>query len=102
MAFNVTPASGAGPYTLELDLANKTLIDGINYELEAFFSTGTGECPVVGTSPGENIRDALLSVGSYVRTMDVTQGDCLVYTVKVVSLKDSVILSQQTVSIDNT
>lgn len=101
MAFSVTPTSGAGPYILSLDLANKVLIDGVFYGLVVSFAEESGVCPSSGFMTTTTVRNALLSSGTYTRTGDIEPGICGVYKVDVVDLSTSVIISTASVSIDN-
>ena len=101
MALTVTPTSGAAPYTLEIDLAHKNRIDGVEYELVARQQLGTGMCNVPTNTPNEVIRNALLTDGVYVRTNGVGNNQCLVFKVDIVYLPTDEIISTQSVTVDN-
>lgn len=101
MGLNITPTSGDAPYTLSIDLLNPSLIDGVNYDLLARFSSSTGNCPVPAAAPSQVVRDALLSQGYYIRTIVVVPGDCGVYKIDIIDLDTSTTISTQSVSIDN-
>lgn len=101
MALNVTPTSGAEPYTLTIDLENKLSIDGITYDMAVRFSSTPGTCPVPAGSPSQVVRAALLNQGYYVRDITVPVGSCGVYKVDIIDLATSDIISTESVSIDN-
>lgn len=101
MALQVTPTSGAGPYTLTLDLAHKSLVEGVRYKIEARLGTNVGACVVPGGENNSSLAAQLLNIGSYTRNTDVPVGSCASYKIDIVDMKTSEIISTQSVSIDN-
>lgn len=101
MALSITPTSGAGPYTMTIDLVNKSLIDDVQYALEARLQDSVGSCVVPGGPDVPVVSSALLNNGFYVRTPTVQAGNCVTYKVDIVDLATSAVISTQSVSIDN-
>lgn len=101
MELTVTPSSGDGPYILSADIFNKSVIDGVRYDLLAYSQSAVGECPIPTSSPNTIVRDSLLYQGFFSRNQSVPVGSCNVYKVDIVDLATSDIVSTQSVSIDN-
>lgn len=101
MALSVTPTSGAAPYKLSIDILNKSLIDGVRYEMEVRSQSAIGECPIPASAPVDLLRTSLLNQGYFIRNQNVAEGSCNVYKVDIIDLATSDIISTQSVSIDN-
>lgn len=101
MALDITPTSGAEPFTLTIDLLNKFLIDGDQYRLDVRVASSVGSCTVPASSPQPEISYVLLNQGYFIRTNSVPVGNCVVYKVDIVDVATSDIISTQSVQIDN-
>ena len=104
MAFDVTPASGVGPYVLAASFTNKNSIDGNNYALEARSTTLEGEC-YVGVSDGNNsfnIASNLFDTGTYTLTAVVSPLYCRVISLIIRNVKTGLVVDYKNVEIDNT
>lgn len=103
MAFSVTPTSGVAPYVFSLSVAEKYLVDGINYTAEFRGMTSSGTCPVDGLFGSNNslIANALLSSGSYSASGSIAVGSCRAFTFLIKRLADNVVVSQSTVFVNN-
>lgn len=102
MAFSVTPTSGASPYTLTIDFANKDLIDGVRFGFQVRSATRSGACEVPDNPPSVPVGNTLFKNGIYVNDVDVPAGSCRVWKAEIVNLDTSEIISTQSVSVDNT
>ena len=96
---SVSPSTGVGPYTLSIVLFQKSLIDGVNYDLVVRFSSDYGVCPVPNGAPDVEIRDSLLNQGYYINETMVGSNRCLVYKVDIVNLKTSEVIDTRSVNV---
>ena len=104
MAFAVTPTSGDAPYILTADFANSHNIDGVNYAIEVRTSMREGSCPFdsAGSLLSASIVDSLLADGTVNSGFDtVDSGSCRVFTLRLRRLSDNMVLSRESVSVDN-
>lgn len=103
MAFDVTPTSGAGPYTFSIDFLNKESLDANLYEFEARPRTATGSCPAPATtgSRSTGAENAFLMNDEYVTLTDVAPGSCFVVTVLIRNTQTGDVVSQASANVDN-
>ena len=103
MAFDVTPTSGAGPYTATAIINDAYLIDGVNYYAELRTSISEGVCPTQGqASPVDQaIVNQLIMDGSAVLTNLVADGSCRAYSFRLRRVDDDVVVSSSTAFVDN-
>lgn len=101
MALSVTPTSGAGPYTFTIDLYDGQLIDGVRFGLEARTVNAAGRCEIPDGANNVPVANALLDTGIYVRSSEVSEGNCFTLKVDVVDLATSEVISTKTANIDN-
>lgn len=103
MAFDITPTSGAAPYTFSLTVNNKESIDGINFSAEFRGVTQTSSCPIDGLAGNNSnvIVDELLSTGSYIAPSSIPEGSCRAYTFLIKRLFDDVVIASSSVFVDN-
>lgn len=102
MAFDVTPTSGAAPYTLTASFANEESFS-LGYALRFTASddiVGTCPSPNSATSVFPSVASLLLESGSAVRSDSVPQGACRVYKLEVRSSFGEVV-DMQYVHVDN-
>lgn len=103
MAFQVTPTSGAGPFTYTAQLANTLGLDVGLYVAEVRALTSVGACPsdVLSAPNNENFANALVNNGTNVSSIEVPSGSCRRTTFLLRRLSDNEIVSQLSVNIDN-
>lgn len=101
LTFN--PSNGNPPYVLTAQWLNKSLIDDVNYKLEARLQTTPGSC-LINTFPGAvnaNVTNALKNTSSYTYNILVPNGSCVAVTVRIVKISDNSVISQLTAHINN-
>lgn len=99
--FNFT--SGVAPYTLTVQILNKSLIDNVVYRLEARALTQVGVCST-NTFPGtvsNPITNALMANNQYTNGTTVPSGSCYAVTVRVVRVADNSVVNFMTANISN-
>lgn len=102
MAFDVTPTSGAGPYTFSAVISDPANIDGIRYSLEFYNAAATGSCPspLSGSMNAQAATD-ILNNGFWIRPQTVPSGDCRASMLLVRDLLTNTVISSVTINIDN-
>lgn len=103
MAFDVTPSSGAGPYTLTASFANASLLDGVTYALELRASIQDVSCNT-GMSEGTNQPGAvqsLLDTGSHVAEQPVNPTLCRTYSLIIRDVVNNTVIQFTNAYIDN-
>lgn len=102
MAFDVTPADGAGPYNFTATIASAMFIDNEEYSISLRSSEAVGSCPAQGTStPSAAGAAALLTNGVFVTTASVPIGSCRSYTLSIRDIVNDTVISSETVQISN-
>lgn len=103
MAFDVTPTSGAGPYTFTASYADRLGIDLGLYAVMFTSSSSVGSCPTggIGGSPDLVTASALYNTGTAVTIADVPSGSCRRYSTYIRRLSDNAIVSQMSAFVDN-
>ena len=103
MAFDVTPTSGANPYTFTAQFTDAVNIDGVNFSLEFYRANAIGSCPT-NIESGTLVASAsqqLLETGTYVRDVSVAPNNCQGSLLLIRDLLTNDIISQSEVFVDN-
>lgn len=103
MAFDVTPTSGAGPYTFTAVFDDPTFIDGVNYSISVRSSGAVGSCPQRGSAepfPPADIA-TLLNTGSVTVTFVIPAGSCRTFTLDVLRVSNNTSVANSSVSVNN-
>lgn len=103
MAFDVTPTSGAGPYTFTASYVDTLGIELGLYVTEFRSTTAAGLCPGPESSGTNSPASALdlLNTGTVVLTSSVPAGSCRRFVNLVRRVSDNVIVSEMDVYVDN-
>lgn len=104
MAFEVTPTSGAVPYTFSASFSNIESFIPNYYVLEFVTNMLSGSCPLPSTT-GVSITQAvndLLTTGVYVQsTSSVPSGNCRRFNLIIRDTKTGLVVDQASVTVDN-
>lgn len=103
MAFTAAPASGTPPYVLSVIFDDTTFIDGVNYRIDAKYSSAKGSCPVQGvtTSFSSKQLNTLLSTGSATLGVSVLPGECRTYTLQILRVRNSKVIASSNTYVNN-
>ena len=105
MAFDITPTSGAAPYTLSAIIANSENIDSVNFVASVRTSQTVGVCPETAT--GAQLSEAqindLIANGSTTVgvSTSVPEGSCRAFTLRITKVSNDSVIALSTVHVDN-
>lgn len=103
MALDATPTSGAGPYVITWDVANKASFNTGYFTVNVRTIQSAGTCPSGVIEGGNRLPDAnsLLTNDQFTFTTAVPPGSCRNFSVLIIDNRSSEVVSQQFVLISN-
>lgn len=103
MSFDVDPSAGSGPFLFTWNCENKQLINGVDFDLIATYSSLFNTCPTALLSSNRlpQLENGLMADDEQVISFSMPANVCRSVGIFVVRVSDSSVVDSRTVNFNN-